>query len=125
VLKLYEGVIQDITASVENASRALIYCFGGKPNLYTGQEEPLRMLTRRLQEGEKNDFDRAVAIGAQITNNKIVSTVLPSDGIKKELFDEKRAQELLQSASFTINLFRQIVIDNFQHEIPELTSIRS
>ncbi len=57
-LEDYENVISDAAISVENAARALIYCYGGKPNVRSGQEEPLRMLATRFPESEREEFNR-------------------------------------------------------------------
>ena len=49
----YKNSITAASIGVENIARALIHCFGGKPNVDTGQQEPLRMLVSRLDEEEK------------------------------------------------------------------------
>ncbi|MCW4052339.1 MAG: hypothetical protein NWE78_03895 [Candidatus Bathyarchaeota archaeon] len=123
-LERYEDAIMDTAISVENASRALIYCYGGKPNTCSGQEEPLRMLATRFPESEREDFERAVETVARITQNRTVLKNISPGETKQELFGKRHAKELYKSALEVTSLFKGIIEDNFGTEIPELATIK-
>ncbi len=120
ILEDYENVIRDTAISVENAARALIYCYGGKPNVQSGQEEPLRLLATRFPEGEREEFDRTVNIVARIARNRMVLKHLPIGEAKQELFGKRQAMELCDSALEVTSFFRKIVEEKFGDEIPEV-----
>lgn len=123
-LEHYEDAIIDTAISVENAARALIYCYGGKPNTCSGQEEPLRMLATRFPESEREDFERAVETVARIAQNRTVLKNLPPGETKQELFSKRHAKELYRSALEVTSLFNGIIEDKFGDEIPELETIK-
>jgi uncharacterized protein (UPF0332 family) len=119
----YEGAIQTASTSVENIARALIHCFGGKPDPESGQEEALKMLSRMFRGEEKDEFEKAIEAIAYINCNKKILECLPAD-IRIQLFNEaKMAAEIVKSASKIVNLFKQMNINIFAAEIPELVEV--
>jgi hypothetical protein len=106
--------------SVENVSRALLHCYGEKPDQSAGQEEPLRLLARKLQGEEKARFERAIGEVVQLYRNKIVQAYLSEKGIRAPLLSEDRTQEILETATRIVAQFRQIIDEHFATEIPEL-----
>jgi HEPN domain-containing protein len=125
ILEDYANVITNAAISVENAARALIYCYGGKPNVRSGQEEPLRMLATRFPESEREEFDRAVETVARITRNRIVLKNLPAGETKQELFGKRQAKQLYNSALEVTSFFRKIIEEKFGDEIPEVKTIKN
>jgi HEPN domain-containing protein len=120
ILEDYESVISSAAISVENAARALIYCYGGKPNVRSGQEEPLRMLATRFTESEREEFDKAVETVAQITRNRIVLKNLPPGETRQEVFGKRQAKQLHNSALEVTSFFKKIIEEKFGDEIPEV-----
>jgi hypothetical protein len=106
--------------SVENVSRALLHCFGEKPDLNSGQEEPLRLLARRLQGEERARFERAIDEAVQLCRNKIVQSYLSEKNIQAPLLNTAKTQQILETAMRIVNQFKQIIDEHFATEIPEL-----
>jgi hypothetical protein len=106
--------------SVENISRALLHCYGEKPDQSAGQEEPLRLVARRLQGEEKARLEKAIGEAAQLYRSKIVQAYLSEKGIRAPLLSEDRTQQILETASRIVAQFRQIIDEHFAAEIPEL-----
>lgn len=131
--KQYGLAVQAASTSVENISRALIHCFGGKPNHSYGQEEALRMLTRRFQGSERKKFEKAIEIVANIASYNKKLKCLKSNIeythsyaynqytiTSNPIFEEAEAKRILKSTFKTFNIFRGIIFRYFEHEIPEL-----
>lgn len=116
----YESAVQSAFTSVENIARALIHCFGGKPDPSSGQEEALRMLSRRFVGDEKIEFENAIDIVAKICHNRIVLGCLSTHNMRISLFDRSQTKRILESASKIVGLFKQILTHYFSTEIPEL-----
>jgi HEPN domain-containing protein len=116
----YKGAAELAATSVENVSRALLHCYGEKPDQSAGQEEPLRLLARRLQGDEKARFEKAIGEAAQLYRNKLVQAYLSEKGIRAPLLSEDRTQQMLETASRIVAQFRQIIDEHFAAEIPEL-----
>jgi HEPN domain-containing protein len=106
--------------SVENVSRALLHCYGEKPDQSAGQEEPLRLVARRLHGEERARFEKAIDEAVQLYRSKIVQAYLSEKGIRAPLLSEDRTQQILETASRIVAQFRQIVDEHFAAEIPEL-----
>jgi hypothetical protein len=106
--------------SVENISRALLHCYGEKPEQNPGQEEPLRLLSRRLQGEEKAQFEKAVGETAQLCRERTVQAEIPEKGVEAPSLCEERTQHVLGIATRIVAQFKHIIIENFATEIPEL-----
>jgi len=78
------------------------------------------MLSGKFKEYEKLEFERTTAIVAQLSHNKTVSKYLSTPDMQRGLFDEARTRQIIESASKVVNLFKQIIIERFAGEIPEL-----
>jgi hypothetical protein len=112
-MKDFKSAIQTAGTSVENITRALIHCYGGKPDDDLGQEEVLKMLSRRFSGTERNTFDEMVQEVATIH----IST---RDSLQKASCSEKDAQEVTNLANLVNTGIKQIMIIHFTNEIPEL-----
>jgi len=88
----YEAAVQITSTSVENIARALIHCCGGKPDPGSGQEEALRILSRRFEGEEKNEFEKALDDAACISHNRIVLRYLSTHNVQTQLFDDARSR---------------------------------
>lgn len=119
-MKNYRLAIQAAARSVENVARALIHCFGGKPDPDAGQEEALRMLSTRFRGKEKSVFEKAIDTVAFMTQNKKALKYLSDHNTKNELFDEAKIKNILRSSSEIVDLFTRIMARHFAPEIPEL-----
>ncbi|NIQ06183.1 MAG: hypothetical protein GWO20_10800, partial [Candidatus Korarchaeota archaeon] len=86
-LKDYTNCINAASTSVENIARALIHCFGGKPDPDSGQQEPLKLLVTRLPEDEKAQFEGAIELVAYIDRNKRTLEHLSTNEMRSQLFD--------------------------------------
>ena len=106
--------------SVENVSRALLHCYGEKPEQAPGQEESLRLLARRFQGEEKAQFERTIGETVQPRRNKIVQGYLWEKGIQVPLLSQQRTREALDTATRIVAQFRRIIDEHFATEIPEL-----
>jgi len=116
----YRLAIQAASTSIENISRALIHCFGDKPNQDPGQEEVLRILSTRFNGDEKAEFDRSIEMIAKINHNRIASRYLSSQNVRLTPFNRAQTNLVIESASNILSRFRQILIQHFSDEIPEL-----
>lgn len=123
--KNYEGASKAASTSVENIARALIHCYGDKPNPTSGQEEPLKMMTNRLAEDERAEFTEAINSLAKLPRNHAVLKHLPvHNGMNNpHYYNAQRAESTVQESQKIIRLFRQIMIRHFAIEIPEIRSI--
>jgi hypothetical protein len=119
-MKNHKAAAELATTSVENVSRALLHCYGEKPDQSAGQEEPLRLLARRLQGEEKARFERAIGEVEQLYRNKIIQAYLSEKGIRAPLLSGDRTQQILETATRIVSQFRQIIDEHFATEIPEL-----
>jgi DNA-directed RNA polymerase subunit M/transcription elongation factor TFIIS len=106
--------------SVENVSRALLHCYGEKPDQNPGQEEPLKLLARRLRGEEKAQFERAIGEAVQLNRNRIVQAYLSEKRIQAPVLSEERTQQILETATKIVTQFREIIDEHFATEIPEL-----
>lgn len=122
-VKDHKRAVQDASTSVENIAHALIHCFGDKPVLGSGQEEALRMLSRRFQQDDKFEFEKAIGNVASIDQNKKVLNYLSTRNIDNELFNEARTRQIVESASKIVSLFKRIMTEHFITEIPELGQV--
>jgi HEPN domain-containing protein len=112
--------VQAASTSVENISYALIHCFGEKPVPGSGQEEALRMLSRRFGQDDKIEFEEAISSVASIEQNKKVLNYLSTHKINNQIFNEARTRQIVESASNIVGLFKRIITERFVTEIPEL-----
>jgi len=123
-MRRFEQAVEAASTSVENIARALIHCYGGKPDPDSGQEEPLRMLSQRFLEDEKVEFDKAVNTVAHIANTKMSlpyqANHISSRKVQIQSLDEATTRKTLDSASTVVHLFKRILSDHFAAEIPEL-----
>ena len=109
----FKAAIQTAGTSVENVTRALIHCCGGKPDTDQGQEEALKLLRGRFEGNEKEELEKAADDVARV--DVAVRTSSQTPQCSKE--DAERA---LETASRIADLFKRILIDHFATEIPEL-----
>lgn len=116
----HKAVAEAAATGVENVSRALLHCYGEKPDLSSGQEEPLRLLARRLQGEERAQFEKAIDEAVQLCRNKIVQAYLSKRNIQAPLLNEAKTQQILETATKIVSQFRQIIDEHFATEIPEL-----
>jgi len=126
-IRNYRGTVEAVFTSVENISRALIHCHGGNPNPSGGQEEALKLLSQRLSEDERPEFQAAIERIAQINYSK---TSYPyrlhntsAYNIQIKILDKVETERILESASNVVRLFERIITNHFATEIPELDEI--
>lgn len=112
--------VDTATTSVENIARALMHCYGEKPDINSGQEEILRMMLCRFHGEEKIELERAVNNIAKIRRDRIVLKQLTVESIEAQQSKEVNAKQALESASAIVDLFKRIIDDYFAAEIPEL-----
>ncbi len=112
--KNYCEAVSVAATSVENIARAFLHCYGGRPNLNSGQEEALRMISARLCD-ERTKFELA------IQNVAYINTV--KDVLRTSTINKKEAKKVVTIASNIIEQFSRNMFENFSKEIPELLSI--
>ena len=115
-----EASVKATSTGVENIARALIHCYGGKPDPNQGQEEALRILSQRFKGEQRAQFERAVDSLARISHNTIALRYISKHNVQIQLLDETKAKQILESALGIVHLFKQILTDHFVAEIPEL-----
>ena len=120
IMMNHRAAAEAAATSVENLSRALLHCYGEKPDLNAGQEEPLRLLARRFQGDERARFEKAIDEAAQLCRNKIVQAYLSEKGIQAPLLSGTRTHQIIETAMKIGTQFRQIIDEHFATEIPEL-----
>jgi HEPN domain-containing protein len=107
--KDYPAAAKAASTAVENISRALIHCYGDKPDFEPCQEEPLKILSLKIGGADKEKLEKAIkevaSIRSQIANQQITDAT---------------AQPIVQSASKVAELFKQMIREKFTAEIPEL-----
>lgn len=111
----YRATVHAAFTSTENIARALVHCCGGKPDPRPGQEEALRMLTRRFKGEEKEEFEKAIDSIAKFTLDKALL-----GNPTRCLLNESRARQTLESASKTVALFKLIISTHFGEELQKL-----
>ncbi len=120
----YRTAIQLALTSVENISRALLHCYGEKPDPGSGQEEALKLLSRRFQGEEKIEFEKAIDTMSHIANNKLSlpysAKYKSALNLQTRLLDETETKKILKSASNVVSLFKRIITQHFTTEIPGL-----
>ncbi len=116
----YKTAIQLACTSVENIARALLHSYGEKPDTEAGQVEALRLLSRRLIGDEKTQFENALDAIKAIDYAKTGSIYPLIDRLRISPEEKEKANRAIETASNTIVLFRNIMIEHFATEIPEL-----
>jgi hypothetical protein len=110
---VFRPAILTADTSLENMSRALIHCYGGKPETEAGQEEPLKLICGRFGRLEKEEFEKGIHTAREIGNyaRNLPQTTEPS---------ESQTRKVLESARYAVDLFKRILVEHFATEIPEL-----
>ncbi len=121
-LHLYENSVSKAAASVENIARALLYCYGDKPDLKSGQTEALQILAARLNDSEKSIFQEAIKNVTVINHNSIALKQLASKKLRAKLFDQPNTRKLVERADSVVSIFQRIIDTRFRLEISELTT---
>ncbi|MEM2946644.1 MAG: HEPN domain-containing protein [Candidatus Bathyarchaeia archaeon] len=116
----YDLAIRDAAIAVENIARALLYCFGEKPEPNPGQQEALKLLIRRLNDDEKSWFQMTVETIDKISQNRIVAKYVSTSKVALQVFNESYTKEIVDCASTVITRFKKLIVKRFAHEIPEL-----
>jgi len=118
----YKAACRCVFTSVENIAPALIHCCGGKPDSGSGQEEALRMLSRRFKENEKSEFEKTLNVIACLNCKRRVLTDNLTQNPQASMFDREKTKRTLESASKTVSQFKRIITKYFADEIPDLPS---
>jgi HEPN domain-containing protein len=119
----YKTAVEAAVTSVENMSRALLHCYGEKPETNSGQEETLKLLSLRFKGNERIQFERAIEDIIRLHQNKIVHRYLVIHNISTFLHSRARATTIFDSASRINNVFERIIDEHFATEIPELREV--
>lgn len=121
-LKSYAIASEAAFTSVENIGRAILHCFGEKPDLDSGQEETLGLLLPRFQGEDRLGFEKAIEIVANLSRSRLVIEQLLTGTLTSEtqLFIEEQVKQAIDQALKVFSLFRRIIDDRFATEIPEL-----
>jgi uncharacterized protein (UPF0332 family) len=117
----YKRAVEAALTSIENASRALLHSYGEKPEDGPGQQETLKLLSRRFKGTESVDFEKAIEEITQLRCNCNVEECLQTRSLST-IFGLSKAEPsaILDSASRIVALFTQIIEAHFATEIPEL-----
>jgi HEPN domain-containing protein len=121
--KNYAGSVRTASASVENISRALIHCFGGKPDLCSSQTEALKLLVSRFSLEEKRDFEEVIDNVTVIFQFKETLKNTARKGIFAHSLNREEARHILRLSSSVIRHFQRILVKEFGEEIPLLTKV--
>lgn len=118
----FEAAVEAAMTSVENISRALLHCYGEKPELGTGQEEALELLVRRFRRSDNADIVQTIEEVAQLEHTRAVYRSLSKpDAVCSVNNDKaKTAESIVDSASMIVTRFSETIREHFATEIPEL-----
>ncbi|HVP16952.1 MAG TPA: hypothetical protein VMT42_06270 [candidate division Zixibacteria bacterium] len=117
----YTAAVEYALISTENISRALLHCYGEKPETSSGQGEALELLVRRFTGKESAELEKAVKEISRLNESRVAqgdSTTPKMD--HSFTFTRAIARPTIDSASRIVNLFSHIIDENFAAEIPEL-----
>jgi hypothetical protein len=117
-----EVAVDAALRSVENVSRALLYCFGEKPETCTGQEEPLRLLAHRFKGTLSINFQKTVEETIRLHQNRARYVELGRANTEGQ-FNYARAklgEEIIECAASIFAKLRQTMDESVADEIPEL-----
>jgi uncharacterized protein (UPF0332 family) len=117
----YKGAVDAAATSIENISRALLHCYGEKPDLNSCQEEPLRLLARRFEGNERVQFEKAIDEAVRIYRNKVVDTYLSEKNIQVQILNKVGTERIVKAAVKIVAQFRRIIDQHFATEIAELS----
>ena len=109
----FKSAIQTAGTSIENITRALLHCYGVKPDDDLGQEEALKLLFLRFSGKERDTFEA-------VTRQVATIHALVQDSFHKTNFTENDAQETIGQANMVSADIKQMMISHFTTEIPEL-----
>jgi DNA-directed RNA polymerase subunit M/transcription elongation factor TFIIS len=116
-----QTAFQHALTSTENISRALLHCYGEKPEQTLGQEEALELLSKRLREEASVDYEKAAAEFTQLhasrAGQKCLATGRPDLSLP---LTKGEARQAIDSATKIVSLFSRIMDEHFATEIPEL-----
>lgn len=121
-LQDYKNSVEAAGTSVENIARALIYCYGDKPNPTSGQEEALDILSRRFKGDEKTELEKTIGTVTRIDYYQSALKYVSKHNVQTQLFDDASTDEIFESASTVVDFFERIILERFGEEIPELLS---
>jgi uncharacterized protein (UPF0332 family) len=117
----FGAAVDAAVTSMENISRALLHCYGEKPEQNSGQEEALRLLARRFKGNEDLEFQKALEECCKVYANNIVRKYLATRKLDSSfLFAKPRTALIVQSASKVAEVFSRLIDEHFATEIPEL-----
>jgi uncharacterized protein (UPF0332 family) len=115
--------VRTAAIAVENVARALLHCYGEKPNPYSGQGEALRILATRFSELRRPEFGEIVDEVIRINVNREVLRNLPKNEVRKDIFDRTHASQTIGAAKIVISAIKKRIVNEFKDEIPEMQSI--
>ena len=116
----YAESVRNAAIGVENATRALLHCYGEKPNPYSGQGEALRILAARFDELRRPEFSNVIEQVTRVSMNREVLKNLPKNGVRKGIFDRSHSIQTVETAKTVISALKQKIVTNFKDEIPEI-----
>ena len=118
-MRNHASALEYAATSLENISRALIHCLGGKPDKEGGQEEALRILSSKMQGEKKTELEEA--IDSMATVNRDLTTMRESlKSNRRPSVGQAEIRKIIGSVSKAVVLLRQIIVKHFASEIPGL-----
>jgi len=120
----YQAAMQHALTSAENISRALLHCYGEKPEQSSGQEEVLRLLAMRLRAKAPADYEKALEEFAHLEANGVPLRCQAEGRQDVSLSPTKvRAEQVITSTAKVVSLFSHIIDEHFATEIPDLPEV--
>jgi len=104
--------------SVEKISRALLHCYGIRPNTSYGQAEGLRLLLAIDKESLNEDFQKSIAAIEEITTAKTSLDLMRSNNTDQTRFiDQPTAKHICHEATKIVTLYKKIIEKKFAQEL--------
>lgn len=104
--------------SVEKIARALLHCYGIKPNTSYGQAEGLRLLHAVVKESLDEDFQKSIETVEEITAAKTSLDLMRSNNATQTRFiDQTTAKHICHEATKTATLYKKIIDEKFAKEL--------
>lgn len=122
-VKNYAGTIRIASASVENITRALIHCCGGRPDVHSGQIEALRLLLPRFTMEEKRQFEDAINKMVLIYRYKKTLKKAAENNFAIFSSSKEQARQVLESSTNVVRYFQSVLVRKFGEEIQLLTKV--
>ena len=98
-------------------ARALLHCYGIRPEQNYGQAEALRLLQAIAKESQNERFQEKITIVEKITAEKASMERRLRSQTATDFLDKTAAEQMLSEAANVIQFYKQIIQEKFATEL--------